>query len=65
MPLTVERLSSREATLGQNPARILRYHVDGTNDNLLAEALIDAASPAIYVGLLKQSLRLRPGEGSC
>ena len=34
MPITVERLSSREASLGQNPARILRYHVDGTNDNL-------------------------------
>jgi len=63
MPITVERLSSREATLGQNPARILRYHVDGTNDNLLAEALIDAASPARYMGLLKQSIKFRPGEG--
>jgi hypothetical protein len=63
MPLVVERLSSREATIGQNPARILRYHVDGTNSDLLAEALIDAASPAVYCRLVKQSIKMRPGAG--
>jgi hypothetical protein len=63
MAIVVEQLESRERTWAQESESILRFFVDGTSDDQIAEALVNAAAPTTYRSLYKQSIRTRPGEG--
>jgi hypothetical protein len=61
-PLVVERLDSRAGSWGRDPDNTLRYQVTGTEDDALAVAMVDAYSPLLYHGLLKQKIAIDPGE---
>ena len=62
MPLVVERLESRQGSWGRDPDNTLRYQVTGEEDDAIAVAMVDAYSPLLYHGLVKQKIAIDPGE---
>lgn len=59
MPITVyEKWESRETTEGENPSVDLIYIIRGTNSDLAAKRALATAAPALYDGLVRQSLHI-------
>ena len=64
MAVTItEAAGSGVRTAGTSPSAELRYHVNGTSSDSTALSLVEAASPATYEGLFRQSWRVEPLEG--
>ena len=55
MAVTVERLFPDQFQGGSNPTRTCRYKVEGTTDQLEAEAALAAEAPATYGGLVRDT----------
>jgi hypothetical protein len=59
MPVIIEKYDSRESTVGvENPSVDLLYVVDGTEDDAIVRATVEATIPAIYAGLVFQNYRI-------
>ena len=59
MAVIIEKYDSRESTVGvENPSVDLLYVVDGTEDDAVVRATVEATIPAIYAGLVFQSYRI-------
>ena len=66
MPVTIdERFDSRESTVGvDSPSIDLLYVVQGTNDDTVVKATVEATIPAIYLGLVFQDYHISSeGDG--
>ena len=53
-----------QGSWGRNPDSTLPYQVTGTEDDALAVAMVDAYSPVLYRGLVKQKIAIEPGEAA-
>ncbi len=62
MPVTiVEKFDSRESTVGiESPNIDLLYVVQGTDDDSVVKATVEATMPAIYSGLVFQDYHITP-----
>jgi hypothetical protein len=59
MAVIIEKYDSRESTVGvENPSVDLLYVVDGTEDDAIVRATVEATIPAIYAGLVFQNYRI-------
>jgi hypothetical protein len=59
MAVIIEKYDSRESTVGvENPSVDLLYVVDGTEDDAVVRATVEATIPAIYAGLVFQNYRI-------
>jgi hypothetical protein len=59
MPVIIEKYDSRESNVGiENPSVDLLYVVDGTEDDVVVRATVEATVPAIYAGLVFQNYRI-------
>jgi len=59
-----EVVQSQGGVYGRSPGNTLRYQVLDCDNSTTAYALVDGASPSEYNGLLKQDVRMDPGEGT-
>ena len=55
-----EKLNSRRSRWGENPTAELRYHVQGTMDDLLVRDRVLARSPRFYAGLIRNDVDIDP-----
>jgi hypothetical protein len=61
MPITIdETYRSREGSEGDQPEAELRYVIQGTDDDAVVRALLEATSPASYLGLRRGEIRFDP-----
>ena len=64
MPITIdETYRSREGSEGEQPAAELRYVIQGTDNDTTVRALLEATSPATYLGLKRNEVTFEPLGG--
>jgi hypothetical protein len=64
MPITIdEKALSRESTVGPNSTIELLYTIQGTDDDAVVRALLEATSPIVYDGLVRDTYTTTPLGG--
>lgn len=58
MTITIDEVVGISLTAGKSPSRSKPYRVCGTDNELTVRTLVDAASPAVYFGLLKEEINV-------